>query len=142
MNFSVKIELPSDPQLLCVVRAAVHQCCQLGEFSDEDCRAMTLAVDEAMTNVIRHAYGNRHDQRIELLCASNAAGMEFLLLNDGAPVDESKLQQGQLGELRAGGLGTHLMSRIMDRVEYSRPGNRNQVKLVKFRSAVRTEGDK
>ena len=47
-----------------------------------------------------------------------------------------------LGELRAGGLGTHLMSKIMDRVEYTRPNNRNQVRLVKYRSTVRTEGDK
>lgn len=141
MNFSVKIELPSDPQLLCVVRAAVQQCCQLGEFSEEDCRSVTLAVDEALTNVIRHAYGNRHDQRIELDCHATASGMEFVVLDDGVPVDTAKLRQGQLGELRAGGLGTHLMSKIMDVVEYTRPGNRNQLRLVKYRSAV-MEGER
>jgi len=37
-------------------------------FSEPACRSITRAVDEAMTNIIRHAYGGRPNQPIVLTC--------------------------------------------------------------------------
>ncbi|MDP9147941.1 MAG: ATP-binding protein, partial [Acidobacteriota bacterium] len=56
----------SDPGLLYVVRAAIERLTEVSGFSPPECRAITRAVDEALANVIRHAYNNRPDERIEV----------------------------------------------------------------------------
>ena len=63
----LKLELPSDPSLLCAVRGAVERLTEYFGFSAPDCRAVTRAVDEALTNIIRHSYKGRPDQPIEVL---------------------------------------------------------------------------
>src|SRR6266700_7025676 len=66
----LRLELPSDPALLCAVRGAIERLTESFGFSPQDCRAVTRAVDEALTNIIRHAYCGRADRPIELLISS------------------------------------------------------------------------
>ncbi len=44
-----------------------------------------------MANVIRHAYGNRHDKEIEFECLVNEKQMEFTLLDQGEPPDLARI---------------------------------------------------
>src|SRR5580658_4049815 len=66
----LRLELPSDPSLLCAVRGAVERLTESIGFSAPDCRAVTRAVDEALTNISRHAYAGRPDRPIEMLFRS------------------------------------------------------------------------
>src|ERR1700737_2183296 len=50
------MELRSNPEMLCVVRNALGQLAATLGFSEPECNAVVLAVDEALTNIIRHAY--------------------------------------------------------------------------------------
>ena len=52
----MRLELPSDPNLLCAVRGAVERLTESFGFSPADCRSVIRAVDEALTNIIRHSY--------------------------------------------------------------------------------------
>jgi len=52
----LRIELRSNPEMLCVVRNALGQLAATLGFSEPECHAVVLAVDEALTNIIRHAY--------------------------------------------------------------------------------------
>ncbi len=142
MSSYLKLELPSDPRLLCVVRSAVNQLAQVVGFSEEDCRAITVAVDEAMTNIIRHAYHNRRDQPIELVCQSSGDGIEFLLTDHGKSTNPSKLCGRSLDEVRPGGLGTHIIRQVMNRVEYKALPNQNCLRLVKHLKSPRSKQDK
>jgi serine/threonine-protein kinase RsbW len=60
------LALRSNPQFPSVVRGAVEGLTETLGFPAEQCRAITRAVDEALTNIVRHCYGNRHDQPIAL----------------------------------------------------------------------------
>jgi anti-sigma regulatory factor (Ser/Thr protein kinase) len=142
MAFSVKIEMPSHPRVLSVVRSTVLQFASAVGFTEEECRQLVLAVDEALANVIRHAYDNRVDQTIELTCRRLAAdnvepgacandGIEFLLVDYGRPADPKSLKGRPLDEIRPGGLGMHLITSIMDEVKYEPLPGRNQMRLVK-----------
>jgi serine/threonine-protein kinase RsbW len=95
-------------------------------WDESECRAITLAVDEALTNVIRHAYHNRTDGLIELECRESADGLEIALLDNGDAPDRSKLCAGEIGSDQPGGLATHIISKVMDKVFYeeSPKGNR------------------
>jgi len=142
VDFSFKLELVSDPELLCVVRGAVQQLAAIVGFTEEDCRAITLAVDEVLTNVIRHSYGNRHDQPIEILCRRLPldSGIEFLVVDRGRSADPDKLKGRNLDDVRPGGLGMHLIAQIMDTVHYEPLPDRNQFRLIKYRKSPHPVG--
>lgn len=147
MAFSLKLELPSHPQVLCVVRSAIQEFAAVVGFNEEDCRSIILAVDEALTNIIRHAYDNRYDQTIELTCRRLGPdlgtdpgkpldqvrdGLEFILMDRGRSASQEDLKGRDLNDVRPGGLGIHLITQIMDEVDYVPNEHCNQLRLVKF----------
>ena len=60
------LALYSNPKWLSVVRAAVERLTETLGFPDVQCRSITRAVDEAVTNIMRHSYGNRPDRAIAM----------------------------------------------------------------------------
>ena len=138
LTTQIKLEIPSDAQLLRVVRGVVEQWCLRAGFAEDDCRQVTLAVDEAMANVIRHAYGGQPGQPIEIICSANDRGVEFVIEDRGKPVDRVRLAaatEKRPDELRPGGRGAYFIEQIMDQVEYETLPGRNRARLVKYRPA-------
>ena len=140
MPLTLKLEVRSDPQVLSVVRSAVQQLAAVAGFDDRDCRLITLAVDEAMANIIRHAYNGRTDRPIELSCWRRNDRLEFLLVDHGKSVPREKIRSRSLEEVRPGGLGVHLIKEIMDSVRYEPRPSGNHLRLVK-RVPKRARGD-
>ena len=131
MPLTLKLEVRSDPQMLSVVRSAVQQLAAVAGFADRDCRLITLAVDEAMANIIRHAYNSRTDRPIELSCWHRNGRLEFLLVDYGKPVPPEEIRGRPLHEVRPGGLGVHLIKEIMDSVRYEPRRSGNHLRLSK-----------
>lgn len=142
MAFSVKIVMPSHPRVLSVARSTVGQFATAVGFSEEECRTIVLAVDEALTNIIRHAYHGRTDGKIELTCQvaggefspdcdRQAGQIEFVLDDYGTSVDPAALKGRDLEDVRPGGLGIHFIRAAMDEVEYVPHGEYNRLRLLK-----------
>jgi anti-sigma regulatory factor (Ser/Thr protein kinase) len=131
MTFQLRLALPSHPRFLCVVRAAIGELGVIYGFSNEECIEITLAIDEALANVIRHAYRNRDDQKIEFECIVDGKQMEFTLLDRGEPPDPTRICGKPLDDCGLSGRGTHLIKAIMDEMSYQRVPGGNQLKLVK-----------
>jgi serine/threonine-protein kinase RsbW len=136
----LKLELRSQPAMLCVVRGALEPLMETLGFSEEQNRAIIRGVDEAVSNIMRHSYHGCPDKLIELCCnrldrrANGQAerGMEILLYDCGPAVDTTKIQARPLDEVRPGGLGLHIIRSSMDAVEYRRAGRMNRLRLVKW----------
>jgi anti-sigma regulatory factor (Ser/Thr protein kinase) len=136
----LKVELRSDPSMLCVVRGAMERLTETFGFSPADCRSVTRAVDEAITNIMRHSYQGQMDRPIELLCRrvpkrsgkASGDGFEVLLRDRGPAVDPKKLRGRRLDEIKPGGLGLHFIRQSMDVVEFTRGRGANQLRLVKY----------
>jgi anti-sigma regulatory factor (Ser/Thr protein kinase) len=122
----IKFVMPSDPRYLPVVRGAIGPLAAALGWDESECRAITLAIDEALANVIRHAYHTRADGLIELECRESAEGLEFTLLDKGDAPEMSKICAREIECDQPGGLGTHIIKQVMDRVSYevSPDGNR------------------
>src|SRR4029077_490680 len=56
----------SNPQWLSVVRGAVERLTETLGFPAVQCRSIPRAVDEALTNIVRHSYGNRPGRLITM----------------------------------------------------------------------------
>lgn len=124
MPVKIKIEINSDPKMLCVLRAAIGEICKLGKFEHDDCTKIILAVDEACSNIMKHAYRGKIDKPITATFSLTSKMMEISLHDFGVSVDVKKIRSRELDEVRPGGLGVHIMKTIMDKVEY-RNGTKN-----------------
>jgi serine/threonine-protein kinase RsbW len=136
----LRMELESNPDMLSVVRAALGQLTEKLGYPAEECRAVVLAVDEALTNIIRHAYHGHAERPIEasfrrVPAPKNNAhreALEIILEDRGVTVDQKKLRGRALDDVQPGGLGLHFIRESMDTVEFRRRKGRNQLRLVKF----------
>ena len=134
------MDLRSNPETLCVVRNALGELAHTLGFPEAECRAVVLAVDEALTNIIRHAYQGKTEQPIEAsfrriqverkgICSS---ALEIVIEDRGISVDGKKLCGRELEDVRPGGLGLHFIRENMDTVEFSRKWGRNHLRMVKL----------
>jgi serine/threonine-protein kinase RsbW len=134
----LKLVLRSDPSMLCVVRGAMERLTETFGFSPAECRSVTRAVDEAITNIMRHSYQGQMDRLIEMLCQrvpkqpGTGDGFEVLLNDQGPALDPSKLRGRRLDEIKPGGLGLHFIRQSMDVVEFQRVDGANQLRLIKY----------
>jgi serine/threonine-protein kinase RsbW len=136
----LKLELRSDPSMLCVVRGAMERLTEVFGFSATDCRSVTRAVDEAITNIMRHSYKNQTGKPIEVhvrrvkqrLASGHGVGLEILLCDRGPAVDPAKMRGRRLDEIKPGGLGLHFIRQSMDVVEFKRARGTNLLRLIKY----------
>jgi anti-sigma regulatory factor (Ser/Thr protein kinase) len=123
--------MPSDPRYLPVVRGAIAPLAAAMGWDESDSRAITLALDEALANIIRHAYHNRSDGWIELECRESAEGLEVALLDQGEAADKTKICAREVGCDLPGGLGTHIIKDVMDTVSYQATPSGNRFVATK-----------
>ncbi len=121
-NKPLRIRIFSMPAHLPVVRAAAEKMCELIGFDAESSGALMLSVDEALTNIIRHAYKGAEDKHIDIELAPTGApepcGVKVTLRDYGPTVDPAEIKSRDLADIRPGGLGVHIMNECMDTVEY------------------------
>lgn len=119
MTKKFELHIPSNPEYLRVVRAAVTQISMLAGFSKLECSKIVLAVDEACSNVIRHAYKNKNGQPIVMTCNILPTKLEITILDYGEPADIKNIKSRPLDDIRPGGLGVYIIRSVMDEVEYN-----------------------
>ena len=120
----VKVRVFSTPEHLPVVRAAAERMCRIAGFDEDSTTQVILSVDEAMTNVIRHAYDGADDQPIEIELAivvdASGAALRVCIHDYGRWVDPSLIRARDVNEVRPGGLGVYIMKECMDQLDYQR----------------------
>lgn len=130
------LKIDSRTDQLVTVREFVSRAAYASGFNDEDVSKIALAVDEACTNVIKHAYGYDSKKKITITVTDRDGDFEVLIVDTGRQFDPSNIPTPNLKEYltnyRRGGLGVYLMKSLMDKVEYDiTPGKRNRVRLIK-----------
>jgi serine/threonine-protein kinase RsbW len=95
-----------------------------------------LAVDEACTNIIKHAYKYYPDGEIKIKLKYDLHKFTIIIIDHGVSFEPKRVPEPDLEKYyeqrKVGGLGMYLMKRLMDEVKYiSIPGKYNQVLLSK-----------
>lgn len=116
----LEANVPSHPRFLSFVRALAGEGASLAGFGDEDRGRIEIAVVEGFSNIIRHGYGGRTDQRIELRLRVPEGTFRIEMDDWATFVDPSRIASRPLDDVRPGGLGVHLMRSTMDVVDYVR----------------------
>ena len=137
-NLTKTIESRTDNLL--EVREFVLRAAREFGFSEEEASKIVLEVDEACTNVIKHAYQFAPDKQIEIVILPVKDCMQITVIDDGKSFNPSSAKlldlKQHLSHYRRGGLGIYLMRTLMDKVEYKyAPGKKNEVRLTKYLTA-------
>ena len=124
-------EFSSLPENLAAVRTFVRQFLKAEGFAEQTSEALVLGVDEACSNIIRHAYAGSAPQTISLSCERRADRLCFHLRDFGAPVDPAQFNRRPLNQVAPGGLGLYLIEHIFDEVVYTPQPLGTELMLVK-----------
>ncbi len=135
------LHLPSQTTFLSLVRELTKRMAETAGFQGGAPDRIALAVDEAATNVIEHAYGGAPDREVELRFDERGEEFRIEIVDHGVGVDPKTMPRVDLeqyaSERRTGGLGVHLMEKIMDSVTFRRSARRNVCCLVKRKQSSR-----
>ncbi|HUU12430.1 MAG TPA: ATP-binding protein [Terriglobia bacterium] len=129
----MKLVINTDPRLLHIVRSVIRYYAQEAGFPEADVDCLAMAINEAASNVIRHAYDNRPDARFSLEVKSFPDRIEFVLEDDGRKVKPEAIRPRSLDDVRPGGLGTYFIRCFMDESSYdSTFTGGNRLRMVKY----------
>ncbi|MGD8415361.1 MAG: SpoIIE family protein phosphatase, partial [Candidatus Latescibacterota bacterium] len=127
------------------VRDFVVGACEEAAFSERETSNTKLAVDEACTNIIKHAYTDQAEQGdITVRIGISPGDVRISLLDSGKKFDYASVQDPDLDEYvetgRKGGLGIYLINRLMDGVEYHATDGGNELVLNKRSQSAVSRG--
>ena len=134
---AVKVELPSQTDYISLVRQFVGGVAKKAGFNDLDIEKIELAIDEACSNVLQHAYKFASNNRYAIEIAIANSKLNIIITDQG----DSFTFNGEVvpdiekhvSELKIGGLGIFIMQQMMDEVNYeSLPECGNVLRMVKY----------
>ena len=127
------LEFPARAAQMRDVRAALRHALDAQGVEPELRDRLVLAIDEACTNVIRHAYGGECTRRIALHLARERDMLAFELRDQAPSVDPACLKPRDLSECKPGGLGLPFIAATMDdwKLEPAADGRGNILRMYK-----------
>ena len=135
-NKSNKLRVKSKTENLSVVRDFVSENALNAGINLATVENIMLAVDEACTNIIKHAYKSSPEGEIIINIEYSKNKFTITIIDYGKSFEPDRVPlpdlQKYYREHKVGGLGIYLMRSLMDDVKYtSVPGKYNQVLLSK-----------
>lgn len=104
-------------------------------FKKQDVADIRLAVDEAYTNIIKHAYNNDEHKSVDIELGYNSNRFWISLLDTGDAFDPKSYSKPdvrkKIKEKKRGGVGVYLIRKLMDEVEYHTEGSVNEIRMTK-----------
>ena len=103
-------------------------------FDSREARLFSWAVEEIITNIIRHSYEGREGETLEIEWDVSSGKVMLIFRFEGLPVvipeEEFNLEK-KIREKRKGGLGLEIVRRACDFLEYGRKGGKNWWRIGK-----------
>lgn len=104
------------------IRDFVGAAAEDGGFSPEAIYAVQLAVDEAFSNIVEHAYGGECDLEIRCVCQISEDRLAIRLEDCGLPFNPADVPEPNLDacleEREVGGLGLFFIRKLMDEINF------------------------
>ena len=138
-------EIPSTLSQLAQTRLFVREFCRslpTPGIGIADLDQLELAVTEAASNIMQHAYGGCTDNTISLEAKASAAQIEIRLSHWGEALDPPSVSPPVFDEQAEGGWGVYIIEHCVDQVTYSSDADgKHSVCLCKYRHPAEVEED-
>ncbi len=135
MTADLVLSLKNDPAEIARLAPLVAEFCARHALAEATAAQLTLVLDEAITNIISYAFDDSGEHEISVRISLAPGALIAELVDDGREFDPLQVAApdlaAPLAERAVGGLGVHLMRRLMDDIRYRREGARNHLVLAK-----------
>lgn len=136
MEQKFTIQVPSSTRNLAIIREFIARVGEQSGLSERALGELELAVDEACTNVIEHAYGHDSTKEVVIRAMFDEEEIRIEVIDTGRGFEPDQIESLEVDELvekrRTGGLGMRLMKTLMDEVHYElEPGKKNELIMIK-----------
>ena len=133
------VKVPARYEYLAQISEFIAGAARDAMLNEEAIYAVQLAVDEACSNIMEHAYQGRGQGEIICTCENNDESLIVTLYDQGKPLNPEDIPvfnlETPLEDLKTGGAGVYLMHKLMDQVHYeSDPQHGNKLELIKKKS--------
>ena len=130
-----RLVIPSQTRYLNLVTGLAKRASMVAGMDDSTSAKVSIAEDEAVTNVIMHAYHGEAEHQVEIELRFTIATLEIHIWHSGQGLQDSQVVLPDPREYvkhpRKGGLGLLLMSRFMDEVHFTQRAGRNECCMIK-----------
>jgi serine/threonine-protein kinase RsbW len=133
---AVHLTIPAKAEYITLVRLALTGLWRLRSFSEEELADLKLAVTEACSNSVRHAYGDGGAGVVQIDYELHPDRLVIEVSDDGAGFDPEQWAS-ERGELTEGGLGLAIIRSLTDELELGNGGSGqgSRLRFVKFLEA-------
>jgi serine/threonine-protein kinase RsbW len=134
----LEIRFPSHGRYLHMVHELARRLAVSTGFEENEAEKIGTAVDEAVTNVIQHAYHGATDREIEIHFDPEGESLDITILHDGEALEDVPIPDFNLGKLvaerRKGGLGLYIMRQMMDDLRFGKADSgKSMCVLVRYK---------
>ena len=112
----VRLTIPARPEYITLCRLALTGLARLRPFSEELLADLKLALTEACSNSVRHAYGESDVGAVEIVYELRPDRLVIEVTDEGEGFDPANAGPGR-EDLSEGGLGIAIIRAIADEVE-------------------------
>ena len=138
----MELEVKAKLENLAVIDDFLTESMQKLGMKEEEIVQVRLAVNEACTNIIQHAYSGESEKSIVILCSMSGNDLVIEIRDWGKSFDPEAVPQpditSELFERKEGGVGIFLMKQMMNDVRYIfHRGRYNELRMIKHISAGR-----
>lgn len=130
---SVRLTIPARPEYITLGRLALTAIAGVRPLSEETLHDLKLALTEACTNSVKHAYEDGGEGTVDILYELQADRLAVEVGDAGAGFEPRDSHGGNGDELSEGGLGIAIIRALTDEVEIAeRAGGGSRLRFVKF----------
>jgi len=130
-----RLIIPNDLAYLPTAISFVRENAAVFGFDDRATRDIEVAAEEAVSNVIRHAFSPGEQTVFSVICERTALGLKIVIKDKGQPFDPTSVPDYDADhpEEADAGLGLYLMRQFMDDISFRILGrDGKELRLVKY----------
>jgi serine/threonine-protein kinase RsbW len=136
MNIKRSLTIPGRYEYLATIADFIGETGRDAGFDQDMIFHVQMAVDEACSNVIEHAYQGEDKGDITLTCRCNQKEWVISIYDKGRSFNPDSVPEPDLNanleEIKTGGLGLYFMRQLMDEVEFTFDAKKgNELRMVK-----------
>lgn len=124
----IEMRIPAKAEYVGVVRLTISGIASRMGFTYEDIEDMKIAISEAVTNVVKHAYETQepgeltigfgvYENKVEMMVADRGESFNFNEVKDRIGPMTVMSEVKPVTQMREGGFGLYLINALMDKVE-------------------------
>jgi serine/threonine-protein kinase RsbW len=131
----VRLTIPARAEYVLLGRLALSGLTRMRPLNDETVNDLKLAVTEACTNSVRHAYGGDNGGTVDIVYELHDDRLVVEVSDDGGGFDPNEVEEAT--ELTEGGLGIAIIRALVDEFEVAERGDGrgSRLRFVKFLTA-------